>query len=126
MVLDVDEVKKKIGEYFKTVTKEQLLKDLVDSGLEVYSTGEYNVGEFMATKKEEQMVIASTPVAANNVDVFCGTVRMGPNIVRASYLCGVENIRSANKESNAIVFKTTPTSASSLNGSEYYEYQSGT
>lgn len=124
MVLNVQELRKKIEGYFKTVTKDQLLKDLVDSGLEVYSKSEYKIGEVVASEKKDQKIIAIIG-GANNVDFLCGTVRTGTNIVRASYPCGVERIRTANKETNTNVPGTTPTSASPLDWSQY-EYQFGT
>lgn len=124
MVLNVQELRKKIEDYFKTVTKDQLLKDLVDSGLEVYSKSEYKIGEVMGSEKREQKIIGISG-GANNVDFFCGTVSVGANIVGASYLCGVESIRSANKETNAYDPRKKPTSASPLDWSQY-EYQYGT
>jgi len=45
MVLNVQELRRRIEEYFKTVTKDQLLKDLVESGLEAYSKSEYKINE---------------------------------------------------------------------------------
>jgi len=126
MVLNVQELRRRIEEYFKTVTKDQLLKDLVESGLEAYSKSEYKINEFpFVHEKKEQTVVVSVETA-NNTDVFCEGVGRDKTIVRASYLCGMENIRSANRETNTIVFKTTPTSACSLNWSQYYEYQSRT
>jgi hypothetical protein len=124
MVLNVQELRKKIEDYFKRVTKDQLLKDLVDSGLEVYSKSEYKIGEFIGAEKQEQMVIASTG-ATNNFDIFCGTVSVGENIVGTTYLWRVHGGRSANKEINAKMSKATPTSASSFDWSQY-EYQYGT
>jgi len=37
MNLDIEELRKKIDDYFANVTKEQLHQDMINAGLEVYS-----------------------------------------------------------------------------------------
>lgn len=124
MVLNVQELRRKIEDYFKRVTKDQLLKDLADSGLEVYSKSEYKIGEFIGAEKQEQTGSAST-ATTDNFDIFCGTVSMGAIIVGTTYLWHLHGGISAIKEPKAKVSKTMPTSASSLDWSQY-EYKYGT
>jgi len=42
MCLDIEELRRKIDEYFDTVTPEQLHKDCIAAGLEFYQGDEFN------------------------------------------------------------------------------------
>ena len=43
MLLDIEELKHKIDDYFEKTSKEQIHKDMIDAGLEVYSKVELNI-----------------------------------------------------------------------------------
>ena len=47
MTLDVDKVRLKIENYFKSITKEQLHQDLLDAGVEIYAESPYKIEDIL-------------------------------------------------------------------------------
>lgn len=43
MKLDINNLKRKIDDYFANVTPEQLQQDLIEAGSEVYSKSDFNI-----------------------------------------------------------------------------------
>lgn len=122
MPLDIDELRKKIESYFRTVTTEQLRRDLINAGLEVYSGVEYRIDELWGIAKKLQEIISRQET--NDDNVFWRQVER-QNIVRPTYPYGEVYVGSANNETNEIRSRTIPTSASTLNWSGYYGHQTG-
>ena len=65
-----------------------------------------------------------TPEETGNDNVFWRRMER-QNVVWPTYPCGEVYIGSANNETNEILARTVPTSASTLNWSGYYGYQRG-
>jgi hypothetical protein len=100
MALDTKELREKIEAYFATVTKEQLRKDLIDSGSELYSKVEYRIEEInrliTRAKKEQELL---TEELADNQCLTGG----GPSIY-----CAIGGSSNSYTVGRATVYYATP------------------
>lgn len=93
MVLDIQEVRRKIEIYFQTITKEKLHQALMNAGYEIYSKIGYQILEGTDMREE---IRTATWEANGNDNTY--QIRFGSkDIVRPTYPSKAEAMESANR-----------------------------
>lgn len=130
MELNVKEAGQKIENYFAKVTREQLHKDLVESGLGVYCGDEFNfldeLSLIVETRRKSMVILKDE---ANSIDYRQKKLSVEKEthfvaeIIRPVYPLRERAIESSNQESNlSRILALESSSEDSLFGGEVYGY----